>query len=124
MALSDYLVKHFNICWKSHADAPVPKFNEEKINIFNFNHNSEEPLRNKECEAHIQDDYVAIHWLCQEEWNTDLSGMEEEFTRWAKYWIDQYKRRVNSDAELNSVQIKVKVEDRDGFKNDSFIIKI
>ncbi len=124
MTLLEYLLEHFGICWKQHSAAPVPGFNEEKINIFSFNHNSEEPLRNKSCEAHVQDDYIVIDWLCQEIWRSDLSGMKDELTRWAKYWINQYKREIDSDTEVESVQIKVKVEDRDGLKRDSFILKI
>ena len=124
MTLLNYLVEHFGICWKPHSTAPIPKFNEEKINIFSFNHNTEEPLRNKHCIAYVQDNYIIIDWLCQVEWHSDLSGMKDEFTRWAKYWINQYKRKTSSDTELEPVQIQVNVEDRDGFKRDSFILKI
>ena len=31
--LLEYLLEHFKICWKKHATAPIPGFNEEKINI-------------------------------------------------------------------------------------------
>ena len=37
---------------------------------------------------------------------------------------NQYKREISSDTEIGTVQIKVKVADRDGFKRDSFILKI
>ncbi len=37
--LLEYLLEHFKICWKKHATAPIPGFNEEKINIFSFNQN-------------------------------------------------------------------------------------
>ena len=122
--LLEYLLEHFKICWKRHATAPIPSFNEEKINIFSFNHNTEEPLRDKSCEVYIQDDYIMIDWLCQEEWYSGLYGMEDELTRWAKYWVNQCKREISSDTEIETVQIKVKVADRDGFKRDSFILKI
>lgn len=120
MKLLEYLVDNFGINWKLHADASVPSFDEEDINIYEFNRNKYEPLRDKYCNIYVQDDYLMLYWVCQEEWHTNLSGMKKEITRWTKYWIDRY----HDSTELEEVRIKVKVEDRDGYKHDSFIIKI
>ena len=117
----EYIVDNYDINWKEHADAPVPGFCEDKINVFEFNHDSEEPLRDKDSNIYVQDNYIMLYWLCQEEWDNDLSGMENEMIRWTKYWIEQYKKT----SPINQpVIIKVKVEDRDGYKYDTFTINI
>ena len=123
MEIFQYLVDHFSICWKKHANASVPRFNEEAINVYEFNHDRDEPLRGKDHNIYAQEDKIMLHWECQEEWWTKLSGMKAEITRWAKYWIEEYKRETGLDVE-EDVIIKVEVEDRDGIKHDSFIIKI
>lgn len=120
MDILNFIVENYDINWKAHYDAPVPSFNEEAINIYEFNHDKYDPLRDKDSNIYVQDDYIMLYWLCQEAWRTNLSGMKKEITRWAKYWINQY----HDNTELEEVRIKVKVEDRDGYKHDSFIIKI
>ncbi len=117
MNILEYLVDHFEICWKEHADAPIPPFDEEQINIFKFNNDSRDPLRDKFSSCDVVDDKIKIYWLCQEAWDSDLSGMKDEITRWAKYWINKYKNK-------DKVIILVEVEDRDGYMNDTFEITI
>lgn len=120
MDILQFLVDNFNINWKVHADAPIPSFDEEKINIYRFNRDKEEPLRDKYSNIYVQDNYIILYWLCQEEWRTDLDGMKDEIERWAKYWINKYTQ----PSKLKEIKIKVKVEDRNGYKHDSFIINI
>jgi len=120
MDILQFLVDNFNINWKVHADAPIPSFDEEKINIYRFNRDKEEPLRDKYSNIYVQDNYIILYWLCQEEWRTDLDGMKDEIERWAKYWINKYTQ----PSKLKEIKIKVKVEDRDSYKHDSFIINI
>ena len=120
MDILQFLIDNFNINWKVHADAPIPSFDEEKINIYRFNRDKEEPLRDKYSNIYVQDNYIILYWLCQEEWRTDLDGMKNEIERWAKYWINKYTQ----PSKLKEIKIKVKVEDRDGYKHDSFIINI
>lgn len=120
MDILQFLVDNFNINWKVHADAPILSFDEEKINIYRFNRDKEEPLRDKYSNIYVQDNYIILYWLCQEEWRTDLDGMKNEIERWAKYWINKYTQ----PSKLKEIKIKVKVEDRDGYKHDSFIINI
>ena len=121
MNILEYLVDNFKICWKEHADAPVPQFDEEQVNIFKFNNDSEEPLRDKLVDCYIEDDIVKIYWICQEEWYSDLYGMKEEITRWAKYWINKYKK---ANSNIDKVVISVFVKDRDDCMNDAFEITI
>lgn len=121
MGILQYLIDNFEINWRRHADAPIPSFNEEKINIYEFNHHPDEPLRNKDCSnIYVQDDYIMLYWLCYEEWRTSLDGMQKEIKRWAEYWVRQYRDEIDVD----SIKIKVKVEDQDGRKYDSFIIEV
>ena len=122
MTILEYLTNNFKICWKADADAKIPSFNERKINVFKFNEDKEEPLRDKWTNININNDQIYINWECQEQWYTDLTGMKKEITRWAKYWITNYLR--SNTSEVDKVKIFVKVEDRDGFKNDDFMINI
>lgn len=120
MDILQYLVDHFEVCWKVHADAPIPSFNEEEVNIYEFNHHPYEPLRNKDCNIYVQDDYIMLYWLCQEEWRSSLDGMKKELQRWAEYWV----RKYNKEIDLESIKIKVKLEDRDGYKHETFTITV
>ena len=82
----------FRINWKAHYDAPVPSFDEEKINIFEFNHDAYEPLRNK--------------------WD-DLSGMKDEFKRWANYWLNKFYIAAKGKDVPEKINFVVKVQNRD-----------
>lgn len=61
-----------------------------------------------------------LYWLCQEDWRTSLDGMKKEIQRWTEYWIRQYREEI----DVEYITIKVKVEDRSGYKYDSFTIKV
>lgn len=108
--------------WKDHADAPVPPFNEEEINVYEFNKDNYEPLRAKYYDLTIEDNIIKIYWLCQESWY-DISGMKKEFKRWANYWANIFKHIDNdadNDEEEEKIKFKVTVEDRDGYMKDAF----
>ena len=108
--------------WKEHADAPVPPFNEEEINVYEFNEDDYEPLRAKYYDLTIEDNIIKIYWLCQESWY-DISGMKKEFKRWANYWANIFKHIDNdadNDEEEEKIKFKVTVEDRDGYMKDAF----
>lgn len=114
--------------WKEHYDAPVPSFNEEEINVYEFNHDSYEPLRAKYYDLFIEDNIIKIYWLCQEPWY-DMTGMKKEFKRWAKYWLDFFKHSSINDDEDNSEEyeeiiFRVTVEDRGGYGKSKFSFKL
>ena len=114
--------------WKEHYDAPVPSFNEEEINVYEFNHDSYEPLRPKYYDVTIEDNIVKIYWLCQESWY-DITGMKKEFKRWAKYWLNYFNHTSNDDEDENSneyeeIIFRVTVEDRDGYGKSKFSFKL
>lgn len=120
MEILQYLADHFEVCWKQHKDAAVPSFDEEKVNIYEFNHDKCDPLRNKDYNVIVHDDHIRVFWLCQEEWNTSLYGMKTEIKRWAEYWVRQYREKIDVD----SIKIIVDVEDRDGYKCKIFSINV
>lgn len=115
--------------WKAHSEAPIPAFDDEKINIYEFNHNRYEPLRTKWTNITIIDNTIKIYWECQESFDKDeLSGMKKEIKRWAKYWLDIFNHSY-SDSEDNykdfdSLIFKVTVADRDGISKESFSFKL
>lgn len=102
----------FEINWKDHYDAPVPSFDEEKINIFEFNYDAYEPLRDKGADIDISEDMVVIDWLAQEEWD-DLSGMKDEFKRWANYWLNKFYIAAKGKDVPEKINFIVKVQNRD-----------
>ena len=122
MKLLQYIANNFKINWKAHLDAPIPKFNEEKVNIFEFNHDKNEPLRDKYTEIIIEDDYLLINWECQNSWAGELTGMKNEIKRWAKYWINCYVH--SKTTSLEELIIKIKLHNRAESKKESFTIKI
>ena len=51
---------------------------------------------------------IVVQWESQE-WD-DTSSMEEEFRRWGE------------EIELHDVDIKLQIEERDGFRNEEVLI--
>lgn len=120
--LLDLLQENFQVNWKEHADAPVPSSYPEMINVYSFNHDEYEPLRDKWSEAFVKDkNTLYIDWECQEEWY-DLSGMKKEIRRWAKYWQLQAAQRQIIQTE--PIKINVNVWDRSGYENEKFSITL
>lgn len=116
----------FDVNWKDHAGTPVPKFDKKKINIYEFNYDSEEPLRLNWYDIKSNSNTIKIYWECQEEWYS-LAGMKKEFKRWANYWLDNFKKSTGQGTNADEcVTFKVTVEDRDGYsrKNFSFSLKV
>ena len=111
-SFTEQFIDVFRINWKAHYDAPVPNFDEEKINIFEFNHDAYEPLRNKWDDLYIEDDKVIVDWLTQEEWD-DLSGMKDEFKRWANYWLNKFYIAAKGKDVPEKINFVVKVQNRD-----------
>lgn len=109
----DELVKDFNdakdlINWKRHADAPVPGFEKNMINVYEFNKDTYEPLRPKYVSMKkSSDNNLIIDWICQEK-PYSLTGMKNEIKRF-------FKDNVNVKTK-----VKVNVVSRDNEGKTSF----
>ena len=81
-----------------------PPFDPKYINEQNFSHS----LRCRSYEYEIHGKVIVVQWESQE-WD-DTSSMEEEFRRWGE------------EIELHDVDIKLQIEERDGFRNEEVLI--
>ena len=122
MDILQFIIKNFDTNWKAHYDAKLNPIKDASINIFNFNHDEYDVLRDKDSYIFIQDDYLVLEWCCQKEWDDDfeLVGMKAEIKRWIKHCIHMYCR--NNEPDIDVVKIKVKLWDRDGYKKKTFTI--
>lgn len=87
--------------WKEHADARIPRFDDEKINVYEFNNDKDEPLRPKYWTVTLEDDTIIVNYICQEDFH-DTRGMKQEIKRFLKA----------VDAE--SISIIFNITSRDG----------
>lgn len=115
-ALSDLC--DIGINWKMHADAPVPSFDEEMINVYEFNHDDYESLRPKSVDIEVVPGKNALYvdWMTQEGLY-GLGGMKREL-----------KRAFSCKAEELGISepfmVKVHVYDRYGYDETNFSFKV
>ena len=77
--LLDLLQENFQVNWKEHADAPVPFSNPKMINVYSFNHDEYEPLRDKWSEDNKTVGQCAITaFLVQDIFGGEVRGIERE----------------------------------------------
>ena len=111
-ALDEHCIEN----WKEHANAPVPKSNPEKINVYDFDEDEYEPLRPKLYDCKPVSDGLYIYWLGQESGYIS-DGMYNEIERWAKTIRDKYCKGEHT-------KIFLKTENRDGTESDEAVIEI
>lgn len=97
--------------WRRSMSSSIPRMDSTKINIYEFNHDEQEPLRAKYIEAEDTGEYIDVDWCCQEPFD-DISGMRDEIRRFLKENMSE------------SVILKFHVFNRDGGCNKNFTIKI
>lgn len=112
--LYDMLVSGKVVLQASDPDSPIPSHDPEKINVFDFNSDRNDPLRLKHMFVSIEDDTLTIDWVTMGDYS-DLGGMKDEFER----WFNQF-RLQNSGSTM---YLKVNVSTRDGYGKTSFTIK-
>jgi hypothetical protein len=106
------------INWKMHADASVPPFDEEMINVYEFNHDEYESLRPKSVDIEVMPGKNALYvdWMTQEE-VYGIAGMKRELKRAFSYKAEEL-------GISEQFMVKVHVYDRDGYDETNFSFKV